>query len=80
LAVEVKNFAKVTQIIFNTTAVFVDEVNVSENDILEAGYCSCCACVGYLELWLQVVGLNCNYTVNQSQPMGNVDFVGVSCV
>jgi len=33
LAVEVKNFAKITFLSFNTTAVFLHDVMVSENDI-----------------------------------------------
>jgi len=37
LAVEVKNFAKITFLNFNTTAVFLRDVMVPENDIPEAG-------------------------------------------
>jgi len=37
LAVEVKNSAKVTLLSFNITAVFLHDVMVSENDVLEAG-------------------------------------------
>jgi len=37
LAVEVKNFAKITFLTFNTTAVFLHDVMVPENDVLEAG-------------------------------------------
>jgi len=36
LAVEVKNFAKITFLSFNTTAVFLHDVMVQENDVLEA--------------------------------------------
>ena len=36
LAVEVKNFAKITCLSFNTTAVFLHDVMVPENDVLEA--------------------------------------------
>jgi len=35
LVVEVKNSAKVTLLSFNTTAVFLHDVMVSENDFLE---------------------------------------------
>jgi len=35
LAIEVKNSAKVTLLSFNTTAVFLQGVMLSENDILE---------------------------------------------
>ena len=37
LAVEVKNSAKATLLSFNATAVFLHDVMVSENDVLEAG-------------------------------------------
>jgi len=37
LAVEVKNFAKITFLSFNTTAVCLHDVMVPENDVLEAG-------------------------------------------
>jgi len=37
LAVEVKNFAKITFLGFNITAVFLHDVMVPENDVLEAG-------------------------------------------
>jgi len=37
LAVEVKNSAKGTLLSFNTTSVFLLDVMVSENDVLEAG-------------------------------------------
>jgi len=37
LAVEVKNFAKKTFLSFNTTAVFLHDVMVPENDVLETG-------------------------------------------
>jgi len=37
LVVEVKNFATITFLSFNTTAVFLHDVMVPENDVLEAG-------------------------------------------
>ena len=37
LAVEVKIFAKITFLSFNTTAVFPQDVMAPENDVLEAG-------------------------------------------
>jgi len=37
LAVEVKNSAKGTLLSFNTTAVFLKDVLVSEDDVLEEG-------------------------------------------
>jgi len=37
LAVEVKNSAKVTLLSFSTKAVFLHDVMMTENDILEAG-------------------------------------------
>jgi len=37
LVVEVKNFAKITFLSFNATAVFLHDVMVPENDVLEAG-------------------------------------------
>jgi len=37
LADEVKNSAKVTLLSFNATAVFLHDVMVPENDVLEAG-------------------------------------------
>jgi len=37
LAVEVKNFAKITFLNFNTTAVFLHDLTMPENDVLEAG-------------------------------------------
>jgi len=37
LAVEVKNFAKITFFSFNTTAVFLHDEMIPENDVLEAG-------------------------------------------
>jgi len=37
LAVEVKNFAKITFLSFNTTAVFLHDVTVPENGFPEAG-------------------------------------------
>jgi len=36
-SVEVKNSAKRTLLNFNTTAIFLHDIMVSENDILEAG-------------------------------------------
>jgi len=37
LAVEVKNFAKITFLSFNATAVFLHDVMVPENDFLKRG-------------------------------------------
>jgi len=37
LGVEVKNFAKITFLSFNATAVFCNDVMVVENNVLEAG-------------------------------------------
>jgi len=37
LAVKVKNSAKVTLLNFSKTAVFLHDIVVSENDVLEAG-------------------------------------------
>jgi len=37
LAAEVKNFAKIYFLSFNTTAVFLHDVMVSENEVLETG-------------------------------------------
>ena len=37
MAVEVKSFAKITFLSFNTIAVFLHDVMVPENDVLEAG-------------------------------------------
>ena len=37
LALEVKNSAKVTFLGFNTTAIFLHDVMVSDNDVLEVG-------------------------------------------
>jgi len=37
LAVEVKNFVNITFVSFNTTAVFLHDVIVPENDVLETG-------------------------------------------
>jgi len=39
---------------------------VSENDVLEAEYCSWCVCMGKLELRWQIAGLNCNH--GESEP------------
>jgi len=50
----VKNSAKVTLLSFNTTAVFLHHLMVSENDVLQAGWCSWCVCVGNFELRLSV--------------------------
>jgi len=52
LAVEVKNFAKITFLSFNTTAVFLHAVIVPENNNLEAGQCSWCIFVGNFEIRL----------------------------
>jgi len=54
LAVEVKNSAKITMLSFNTTAVFLHDIMVSENDVLEAGWCICCVFVGSFEIRLFV--------------------------
>jgi len=40
LAVKVKNTAKSTLLSFSTTAVFRHDVMMSENDVLEAGWCT----------------------------------------
>jgi len=37
LAIEVQNSAQITLLSLNTTAVFLHDVMVSENDVLEAG-------------------------------------------
>jgi len=37
MAVEVKNFAKITFLGFNITTVFLHDVMMPENDVLEAG-------------------------------------------
>jgi len=50
LAVEVKKSAKVILVSFNTTAAFLHDVMVSENDVLEAGSCRWCVCVDDFEL------------------------------
>jgi len=42
LAVEVKNPAKKALLSFNTMAVFLHDVMVSENDVIEAGWCIWC--------------------------------------
>jgi len=54
LAIEMKNSAKRTLLCFNTTAIFLHDVVVSENDVLEAGQCSWCVCVGNFQLGLSV--------------------------
>jgi len=69
LAVEVKNPAKGTLLSFNTTVVFLHDVMGSGNDVVEAGYCNCCVCVGNFELRLLVWTAS---RVNQSQTIGNV--------
>jgi len=46
--IEVKNYAKVTLFSFNRTAVFLYDVMVLENAVLEASWCSWCVCVGNL--------------------------------
>jgi len=51
-AVEVKNFAKITFLSFNTTAVFLHDVMVPENDVLEAGWCSWCSILHTDDLYL----------------------------
>jgi len=48
----VKNSAKITFLSFNTTAVFLHDVMVPENEVLEAGQCSWCIFVGNFELRL----------------------------
>jgi len=53
LAIEVKNSAKVTLLSFNRIAVFVYDVMVVENIVLEARWCSWCVCVGNIELRMQ---------------------------
>jgi len=72
LAVEVKNFAKITFRSFNTTAVFLHDVIVPENDFPEAGQCSWCIFVGNFELRLSAWTAS---RVDKSQPIGNVVFV-----
>jgi len=54
LALEMKNSAKITLLSFSKMAVFLHDVMVSENDVLEAKWCSWCACVGNFELRLLV--------------------------
>jgi len=54
LAVEVKNSAKGMLLSFTTTAVFLHDVMVSENDVLEAGKWSWCVRVRNFELRLSV--------------------------
>jgi len=54
LAVEVTNPAKITLLSFNTTTVFLHDVMVSENDVLEAGWCIWCVFVGNVEIRLFV--------------------------
>jgi len=44
LAVEEKNPAEGTLLSFSRSAVFMHDVVVSENDVLEAGQCSRCVC------------------------------------
>jgi len=75
LATEVKNSAKVTLLSFNRTAVFLCDVMVLENAVLEARWCSWWICVGNSEFRLQV---STTSRVNQSQMIGNVGFVEVS--
>ena len=69
MAVEVKNFAKITFLSFSTTAVFLHDVMMPENDVLEAWYCSWCIFVSNFE---QVSAAS---RVNKSQPIGKVVFV-----
>ena len=54
LVVKVKNStsAKVTLLSFNRTDVFLYDVMVSEDHVLEAKWCSWCVCVGNLVLSL----------------------------
>jgi len=52
LALEVKNSAKVTLLIFSRTDVFLYGVMVLEDDVLEAWWCSWCVCLGNSELKL----------------------------
>jgi len=52
LGVEVTNFGKITFPSFNTTAVFLHDVMVPENDVLEAGWYSWCILVGNFEFRL----------------------------
>ena len=47
-----KNSAKITLLSFNKTAIFLHDVMVSENNVLEAGKCSWCVFVGNFELKL----------------------------
>jgi len=54
LAVEVKNPAKTTFLSFNTTAVFLHDVMVSENDVFVAGWCIWCVFVGNFGIGLFV--------------------------
>jgi len=54
LAVKVKNSAKITLLTFNTTDVYLHDVMVSENDVLEAGWCIWCVFVSNFELRLSV--------------------------
>ena len=56
---------------------FPYDVVLSENDVLEAGWRSCCVCVGNFEFRLSVWTAS---RVNQSQPIGSVSFAKVSCV
>jgi len=48
----VKNSAKVTLLNFNRTAVFLYDVMVLENAVLEARLCSWCVCMGNFDLRL----------------------------
>jgi len=50
LAFELKKSAKITLLSFNTTAVFLHDVMVSENYVLEAGWCIWCVFVSNCEL------------------------------
>jgi len=52
LAVEVKISAKETLPSFSRTNVFLYDVMVSEDDVIEARWCSWCVCVGSIELRL----------------------------
>jgi len=49
-----KELCKGTLFSFGTNAVFPYDVVLSENDVLEAGWRSCCVCVGNFEFRLSV--------------------------
>jgi len=54
LAAKVKNSATIALLSFNTTAVFLHDVMVSENDVFEAGWCIWCVFMSNFELRLSV--------------------------